>query len=352
MQPTQYGVCIPIFACPGPMLFRTPGFDQIDPGAAVSFGRAADELGYDSVWIADHLMLGVDEAILEGWTTLSFLAGATQRVRLGMIHMAHYYRHPALAAKMAATVDQLSGGRLINFMDIGYQRREYVNYGLPWKDSADDRAADLEEAIALVTALWTAEAPLTINGNRWHVSNAILEPKPLQKPYPPLWFGEDVPAVLDLCARYGSGWNTVPASIDMLRGRKALLQEACDRHNRPIEEITISLETQLLIAPDIPSLRQKLGELVERGGDQFHLPDEIAPYVHPYARDPSTIAFLAGETDDLPEPMATDWIIGTPQQVRERLDAYIAEGVGHFMFWFMDAPSLEGVELLARTVRS
>ena len=76
-------------------------------------------------------MLGKDEAILEGWTVLSALAGATTRPKLGMIHMAHYFRHPSLTAKMAATLDQLSGGRLIHFLDCGYQRREYVNYGSP-----------------------------------------------------------------------------------------------------------------------------------------------------------------------------------------------------------------------------
>ena len=96
----------------------------------LTWGKRAEELGYDSLWVADHLMLGKDEAILEGWTVLSALAGATTRAKLGMIHMAHYFRHPSLTAKMAATLDQISGGRLIHFLDCGYQRREYVDYGL------------------------------------------------------------------------------------------------------------------------------------------------------------------------------------------------------------------------------
>src|SRR5680860_1541712 len=171
MKPIQFGVCVPTFACPGQHLFRTPGFNEIDPAAALTFGRLAEDLGYDSLWVADHLMLGKDESILEGWTVLSALAGATSRPKLGMIHQAHYFRHPSLAAKMATTLDQLSGGRLIHFMDCGYQGREYVNFGLPWDDDLDRRASDLAEAVDLITQLWTANGPLTFEGMTWHVKD-------------------------------------------------------------------------------------------------------------------------------------------------------------------------------------
>ena len=266
--------------------------------------------------------------------------------------MAHYFRHPALTAKMVATLDRISGGRVIFFMDLGYQKREYVAFGLPWEDEIQDRAADLEEAHDLIHTLWTDFGRVTYEGERWQVRDAVFAPLPLQEPYPPIWFGEVSPEVLNICARRGDGWNTVPVSIEELRNRISLLKAACDEVGRDIAEIQISLETQVLIAPDLPSLRAKLRTLVDLGGDQNHLPAEIAPYVHLYAKDPSTLAFLAGDTDDLPEPMATDWIIGTPDQVKNRIDAYIAEGVGHFMFWFMDAPTLDGVELLANTLRS
>src|SRR5262245_48288511 len=96
----RFGFCVPTFALPGAGLFRTPGYAALDPATTMMLGRAAEELGYDSLWVADHLMLGQDDAILEGWTTLAALGGATRRVRLGMIHQANGFRHPALAAKM------------------------------------------------------------------------------------------------------------------------------------------------------------------------------------------------------------------------------------------------------------
>ena len=104
-----------------------------------------------------------------------------------MIHMAHYFRHPALTAKMAATLDQLSGGRLIHFLDCGYQRREYVNYGLPWRDDMENRIADLVEATELILRLWAADGPVTFQrpdlaGDRRHLraeAAAAAPPAPL-----------------------------------------------------------------------------------------------------------------------------------------------------------------------------
>jgi alkanesulfonate monooxygenase SsuD/methylene tetrahydromethanopterin reductase-like flavin-dependent oxidoreductase (luciferase family) len=346
----RFGVCLPIFACPGIQLFRTPAFAELDPSQVLPFGQRAEALGYDSLWVADHLMLGKDEAILEGWTVLAALASATARPRLGMIHQAHYFRHPALAAKMAATLDQISGGRLIHFLDCGYQRREYVAYGLPWRDEMEERIADLVEATELILALWAADGPVTFRGRTWDVTDAICAPKPRQRPHPPLWFGEAAPGGLAACARFGQGWNTTPVPLPELRRRLGLLADACRAVGRELAEIELSLETQVLIAPDVASLRARLGELLALGGGADHLPEEIRPYVKDYAADPATRAFVAGETDALPDPMASDWIIGTPDDVAARLDAYATEGIAHFMLWFMDAPGRDGMELFAREV--
>lgn len=346
----QFGFCVPIFACPGPYLFRTPNFPNIDPMAAMGLAKQADALGYDSIWVADHLMLGKDDAILEGWTVLSAIAGATQRTKLGMIHQAQLFRNPALAAKMAATLDQISGGRLIHFMDCGYLLREYVSYGMPWDDLAG-RVARLAEATELMLALWSAATPLTWEGPTYRVADAVCRPGPLQRPHPPLWFGETTPGVLDLCARLGQGWNTTPVSLPELRQRIDLLDEACQRAGRRRSELELSLETQILIAPDRESLRQRLVEIAELARSTADgMPEEIRSFIDNHLDDPAFDAYIAGSSNELPICLRETWILGTPDEVEARLRAYTAEGITHFMLWFMDAPRSDGLRLFASDV--
>ena len=146
MQAPRFGYCVPIFANPGPAFFRTPALTALDPVAAVEAAVEAERLGFDSVWVADHLMHGYDGGIMEGWTTLSVIAGKTSRVQLGTIHLAQPFREPAIAAKMAATLDAISGGRLIFFYDCGWQEPEVRAYGLEWPDE-EERIARMDEGL-------------------------------------------------------------------------------------------------------------------------------------------------------------------------------------------------------------
>jgi alkanesulfonate monooxygenase SsuD/methylene tetrahydromethanopterin reductase-like flavin-dependent oxidoreductase (luciferase family) len=351
MSPIQFGFCLPIFAAPGPNLFRTPGFAEVDAAACMAMGKRADELGYDSLWVADHLMLGKDDAILEGWTVISALAGATTQAKLGMIHLAVLFRNPALTAKMVSTLDQISGGRVIHFMDCGFSGREYIAYGLPWDENIENRVEMLTEATELMLELWSSDDPVTHNGKHYSTHNALCNPKPIQQPHPPIWFGEVTPPTLDACAKYGQGWNTTPVSITELRRRLGLVREACVRQNRNFDDLELSLETQLLVAPDLDAIRARLRDLAtlaesEAGAER----GQVKGFVSSYATDDDFLSFIAGESDDIPARLAEDWIIGAPDQVESRLRAYIAEGIDHFMIWFMDAPNLSGMELFASDV--
>ena len=334
-MPAQFGFCLPIFAVPGNAFFRTPNYGHLDAATTLALARQADALGYDSLWVADHLMLGRDEAILEGWTTLAALAGCTASARLGIIHYSNPMRHPAMTAKMTATLDQLSGGRYIHFFDCGNNRREHCAYGLPWEEEAEERLARMEEALELTLALWAAEQPLDFPGRYYQLQQALCRPGPVQQPHPPIWVGEAHPLMLDLCARRAQGWNTTPVSLPELDRRLQALATACQRVGRPFSEIEKSFETQILIAPDLAGLRRSLGQILARSAT-------------PPAEDLAT--FAQGHTDQLPPSLTESFLIGTPDQIAAQLEAYLERGISHLMLWFMDAPESAGLELFAREV--
>ncbi|HLZ08524.1 MAG TPA: LLM class flavin-dependent oxidoreductase, partial [Chloroflexota bacterium] len=211
-RPFRSGVCVPIFASPGNITFRTPAYSHLDARLSLDYAILADDLGYDSLWVADHLQLGKDGAILEGWTTLAALAGATKRTALGTIHLSNVFRHPPHVAKMAATVDQISGGRLIFFFDAGWNSVESEAYGFEFVD-APSRLSRMREALDVVRRLWTESGAIDHAGAHYHLRGAICEPKPVQKPHPPIWIGEARDdGLVDAAAEVGQGWNSVPVS--------------------------------------------------------------------------------------------------------------------------------------------
>ena len=333
----RFGYCLPIFANPTAGLFRTPNYDQVDASTTLDLGIHAEAVGFDSLWVADHLMLGRDEAILEGWTILSALAGTTHTARLGMIHQAHYFRSPALAAKMAATLDQLSGGRLIMFYDFGRQAREHHAYHLPYPDDVDVRVRETVEGITLIRDLWgTGSTPLTAAHGVYGVTGATCTPGPAQATVP-IWFGEVEEGLLDACAAFGHGWNTTPCGLDELGRRLGLLRAACDRAGRDFGEIEVSVEMQVLVAESDEAVRTTVRGLLAKAPD----PERI---------DPALQAFADGEAETPPASFTESTIIGTPEQVRDQLQAYVDAGTGHFLLWFLDAPDRAGMDLAAREV--
>ncbi|HQY32241.1 MAG TPA: LLM class flavin-dependent oxidoreductase, partial [Thermomicrobiales bacterium] len=271
----KFGYCLPIFANPGGRLFRTPGMEVLDGRRAVELGVRAENLGFDSLWMADHLMLGRDEAILEGWTTLSVLAGKTSRASLGLIHQGHYFRPASLTAKMIATLDVLSDGRVITFYDFGRQEREHSAYGLPYSADIEERVRETLHGLAAMRALWTADEPITAAFGDMKLQGAVCRPRPLQKPHPPIWFGEVETGLLQACAEFGQGWNSAPVSVSTMQQRIAMLRSACAQVARPFDDIEISLEMQVLIgSPE--EIRRSIKQVLARSDSASVDPELLA----------------------------------------------------------------------------
>jgi alkanesulfonate monooxygenase SsuD/methylene tetrahydromethanopterin reductase-like flavin-dependent oxidoreductase (luciferase family) len=340
-HPIQFGYCVPIFAWPGGGLFRTPNFPTLDVNLALQTAKWADALGYDSIWVADHLMLGKDQAIMEGWTTLSAIAGATNKSKLGIIHQGHFFRYPSVAAKMIATLDQITNGRFIYFADTGTRISEHQAYGLNYPENVEERMADFLEGLELTLKLWeTSEAnPLTFDGRFHHVKDAVCTPAPFTQPHPPIWFGEAHPTTFDAVARWGQGWNSVPVGLTTMKQRLDLLRAACEKVNRSFDELEISYEVQILIAPTRAAVREKLQAILAQTPAGVDTP-----------QDADFHAFVSGESDEYPRYLTDTGLVGTPDEIKTRLQNYIAIGISHFMLWFMDAPDLDGMQLFMEQV--
>jgi probable F420-dependent oxidoreductase len=217
-----------------------------DPGAAeriAAMARAADRLGYDVVWTAEHLVFpreirtpypyggsfpyDVDDPIFDVATTLAWVAAQTTRVRLGSSVVVLPYHHPVALAKALATVDVLSGGRLLLGVAGGWLREEFELLGVPF----DERGARTDEAIALLKHVWTSER-IHFEGRFFSLRDAAQAPKPLQKPHPPIWIGGDGPRALRRVGRLGDGWVAAPRSRAQLAASIAAIRREAERAGR------------------------------------------------------------------------------------------------------------------------
>lgn len=326
----KMGYCVPAFAMPSAGLFRVPNLARIQDMDVLGNAKEAERLGFDSLWVCDHLILGRESSVLEGWTTLAMIAGATSRAELGLIHQANLFRAPQIAAKMMSTLDHLSNGRFIHFFEAGMGRPEQVAYGLDWDDDHGKRVERLEEAMELIQQLYASDKPFDFKGKFYHLEQAILSPKPRQT-HVPVWLGEAFPWVIDLTARKADGWNTTPVSLTELDRRLALLDTALASASRSRADLEISFETQILVAPDLATLRRKVTSMLDHAREAGHEPD------------PAVADFAAGRTASLPASMTDPWIIGTASEAKARIADLKARGVDHLMLWFMDAPDTDGM---------
>ena len=204
--------------------------------------RIADESGFDHVWDFDHLASigdgGPDRPIYEGWTLQAAMAEATKRVRIGCLVTGNTYRNPALLAKSAVTVDHLSGGRLEFGIGAAWAQIEHEMYGFA---GLDHRVGMLSESLRIIRSLWTEERT-NFEGRYYRFKDAIGNPKPIQKPHPPMWIGASGPSTLRLVARHADVWNISGEAPDRVKELTSMLEEACGAVGRDPSEIRRSIQ--------------------------------------------------------------------------------------------------------------
>jgi alkanesulfonate monooxygenase SsuD/methylene tetrahydromethanopterin reductase-like flavin-dependent oxidoreductase (luciferase family) len=210
---------------------------------------AVDESGFDHLWGFDHLAAvgqgGADRVVFEGWSMLAAMAVATRNVRIGLHVTGNTYRNPAVLAKIATTVDHLSGGRLEFGIGAAWNELEHSMYGI---DGLDHRVGRFSEGLRIITQLWTEERA-TFAGRYYRITDALHNPKPLQKPYPPLWIGAGGEITMKLAARYADVWDVAgPAAADAQKAGAA--SQELDRLCESIERNPAAIRRSVALTWD------------------------------------------------------------------------------------------------------
>jgi alkanesulfonate monooxygenase SsuD/methylene tetrahydromethanopterin reductase-like flavin-dependent oxidoreductase (luciferase family) len=195
-----------------------------------------ERLGFDSVWDCDHFNQPSrpDGPYFESWTLLAALAARTTRIRVGVLVSSNTFRHPALLAQQAVTLDHVSNGRLELGLGAGWFVPEHERFGLPFPPPGE-RVGRFREAVEIVDSLLRHEAT-TFEGRYYRLTEASVRPAPLQKPRPPLTLGAHRPRMLRICAEYADSWNSF-GTVEEMRERNELLDQACAAVGREPREI-------------------------------------------------------------------------------------------------------------------
>ena len=275
-----------------------------------------EQRGYDSVWLDDHMMFA-NTPILECWTTLSALAAITTKIRLGTMVTPHAFRNPALTAKMTATVDIISGGRLELGLGAGIQKEEHEAYGFQFPNPSL-RVEQLREAVEIIKLLWTQEKA-TYTGKYYCVANAVCEPKPLQRPHPPITIGgTGEQQLLKVTARYADRFDfSYLPTFQAYKHKMDVLKRHCETFGREFNSIEKSCwpEGQIILAENKTKLEEKIEHIKPKNLSR---------------KDFEKTHFL-----------------GTPKALRTKLDQYLELGVRYFMLFFADLPERESLQLFA-----
>jgi len=282
--------------------------------------HAAEDLGFAGLYRSDHFTNAnpPDVDSLELWVSLTWLASHTRRIEFGPLVTPVSFRHPALTARMAAAVDDLSGGRLHLGLGAGWQEREHHLFGFDLLDRPE-RFRRFEEGVQVISALLNSDQPVSFEGRYYTLRGAVMLPRPQRPGGPPILIGGNGPHyTLPLAARYARLWNGVYLKPDEIKQRNAHLDELLSQRGRRPQEVHRSLMTGCWFGKDEATLQAKLA-------------------AHP--RRPTR--------EQLRERGA---VVGTPSEVVDQLGRLAEAGVQRVMLQWLDQDDLDGLESMANTV--
>jgi F420-dependent oxidoreductase-like protein len=297
-------------------------------GAAAQWQRCldtalrAEELGYDSIWVYDHfhnVPKPSNEAVFECWTTMAALAEATSRIRLGQMVGCALYRPPALLGKITSNIDVISGGRLEWGIGAGWYRNEFAGYGYGFGEPKE-RIGRMAETVEIVTSLWS-QSETTYEGRYYRLERAQCDPKPLQSPRPPVWIaGGGEQLTLRVVARLAD-WANWGGKPEEWAAKREVLKGHCQAVGRDEEEIGKSWSPEVLVRETEAEIRG----LVDAG----------------------RAGSLWGEAY---ESWAAGNLVGTPEQVTDKVARYVELGCTYFVPWCADYPDTTTLSLFAEGV--
>jgi F420-dependent oxidoreductase-like protein len=263
-------------------------WDQVLPVA-----KLLDESAFDSCWLYDHFLYEggysghpFSEPAMEVFTTLGAIAAATSRVKLGQLVLGMPYRNPALMTKMATTLDLISQGRTILGIGAGWHKREYEAYGFGDFPEIPDRMKRFEDGIKVILKLWT-ENPASHEGPFYRLLEVKDNPKPVQRPHPPIMIGGSGEKVtLRLVAQYAQFCN-IGGDVETVERRFGILREHCDRLGKPYDQITRSIYQTVLIGKDeaeVAKKREQYADYIPRQGAMIGTPEQLIEQFGAYAK--------------------------------------------------------------------
>lgn len=293
-----------------------------------ALARACEEAGLEGLFRSDHYLPTIAPQAaggLDAWATLAALAACTERIRLGTLVSPVTFRHPSVLAKTAATVDHVSGGRVELGLGAGWYVAEHAAFGLPFPDVAE-RMEMLAEQLEIVTRAWTEEE-VTFQGRHYRLQGCRMEPRPVQKPRPPIIVGGSAgPRSALLAARYADEYNTFLATVEEVRERHRRVVEACHRAGRDPATLTFSLMTACVVGADRAEVLDRVRALLRVFGAEGEDPEAVL-------RDRSE-----------------QWLAGTPAEVASRLGELAEAGVGRVYLQHLLHRDVEMVALVGAEV--